>query len=153
MSPCQWTHGGIYSNAAPKKRLLQFPCFLESFFSVPQLGFAIAPLSFKQFNAYMMTATNSMRFPKTLLSHVFVNALVPFFYLLQREQKLSPLSRCKQLLSEIPPENNHVINLWENAGIHAKNAYETQALLEIFTDFCTNKKCLSCLIGIEILNR
>jgi hypothetical protein len=57
------------------------------------------------------------------------------------------------LLLEIPPEKNHIINLWKNAGIHPKNAFESQALLEIFTDFCTNKKCLSCVIGNEVLNR
>ena len=153
MSPCQWTQGGIYSHASPKKRLLQFTIFLQAFYSVPELGSTISPMNFKHFSAYMMNSANSTRFPVSFLCHVFVNALVPFFYLSQRKKGIHALNQCKQLLLEIPPEKNHVINLWNHAGIYAKNALETQALLEIFTDFCTNKKCLSCAIGNEILNR
>jgi hypothetical protein len=153
MRSCQWTQGGIYSNASPKKRVLQFPVFLESFFYSSELGSTIAPMSLKNFIRHMMDSPKSAYFPASFLSHVFVNALVPFFYVYQLKQGLPTLNKCRQLLLEIPPEKNHIINLWKNAGIHPKNAFESQALLEIFTDFCTNKKCLSCVIGNEVLNR
>jgi hypothetical protein len=38
-------------------------------------------------------------------------------------------------------------------GIKAKNAYDTQALLELKNNYCAKKRCLHCAIGIKILKR
>jgi hypothetical protein len=44
-----------------------------------------------------------------------------------------------------------VIKKWKEFGVKPKNAAESQAFLEIFNEFCTNKKCLSCAIGQQLL--
>lgn len=153
MSSGQWTQGGIYSSASPKNRVRQFPVFLETFFHTPELGSSIAPMSLKNFIGFMSKRAKSSCFPVSFISHLFVNAMIPFFYIYLSKRGYPALDTCKHLLVEIPPEKNHIIKLWKNAGIYAKNAFESQALLEIFTDFCTNKKCLSCEIGNKILHR
>ena len=37
-------------------------------------------------------------------------------------------------------------------GVKIKKAYDSQALLEIYNDFCSRKKCLSCVVGDKIIN-
>jgi len=38
-------------------------------------------------------------------------------------------------------------------GVHAENAYDSQALLQLKNEYCNNKKCLQCEIGIELLKK
>jgi hypothetical protein len=57
------------------------------------------------------------------------------------------------LLRQIPPEENGIIKKWRNYGIVPKNAAESQALLEIFNEFCVNKKCLTCTVGNKLLSK
>lgn len=61
------------------------------------------------------------------------------------------IDKAVALLSSLPPENNHVMNLWKDLGIRIKNAFDSQGLLELFNDFCSKKKCIGCSIGMQLL--
>jgi hypothetical protein len=49
------------------------------------------------------------------------------------------------------PESNQYIESFNNFGVKAKNASDSQALIQLFTNYCTHKKCLNCNIGHNIL--
>ncbi len=55
------------------------------------------------------------------------------------------------LLEQLPAEKNKIIRMWQQNGVYASNAFETQGLIELFQSFCVGKKCLNCNIGISIL--
>ena len=57
-----------------------------------------------------------------------------------------------QLLEQIESENNNVIKLWVEGGITPNNALQSQALLEVYNEYCKHKRCLDCSIGYKILN-
>lgn len=63
------------------------------------------------------------------------------------------IERAMQLLQELPAEDNHVLREWKELQLKAENAYDSQALLELFKEFCQPKKCLQCTIGLELLKR
>jgi hypothetical protein len=50
----------------------------------------------------------------------------------------------------LPPENNKVTREWRKIGLPIKNAYESQACLEIYQQFCKRKQCLACEVGKKI---
>ncbi|MNR25711.1 hypothetical protein D3C85_1428760 [compost metagenome] len=54
-------------------------------------------------------------------------------------------------MNEVSPEKNAVIDKFESFGIISKNAYETQTLLELKNEYCNNKACLRCALGIELM--
>lgn len=56
------------------------------------------------------------------------------------------------LLYSFPKEQNEVLSKWFKLGIHSNNALESQAILEIYSQLCMHKKCLSCPIGTELLS-
>jgi hypothetical protein len=56
------------------------------------------------------------------------------------------------MLHEIQPEKNVIIDKFKGFGLLAKNAFETQTLLQLKNEYCNLKKCLSCGIGIRLLN-
>jgi len=85
---------------------------------------------------------------------LIINAVVPL--LLAYAQWQGDDERCEKalnLLEELPPESNRYINQWTEAGITAKSAMDTQALLHLFKNYCQPHKCLRCRIGCWLLKR
>lgn len=56
------------------------------------------------------------------------------------------------LYQSLPAENNKYIRLWKKAGITARTAWDTQALLSLYRYRCQKRKCLECPVGIDILS-
>ena len=54
-------------------------------------------------------------------------------------------------LSEIKPESNSIIRQFNTSGITAENAMQTQALIQLKTNYCAKKQCLSCRFGHGLL--
>ena len=52
-----------------------------------------------------------------------------------------------KLLREIDPEENSIIKKWREQGVKARNAADTQALLQLSRSYCKAKKCTECLFG------
>ena len=56
-----------------------------------------------------------------------------------------------QLLSEVAPEKNAILDKFSSFGIKSKNAFETQSLLQLKNEYCNKSRCLECAIGIELM--
>ena len=56
------------------------------------------------------------------------------------------------LLREVKAENNVIIRHWKNLHAPTQNALQTQALLQLRTQYCDKKRCLHCTVGKNILN-
>ncbi|SEQ71694.1 DUF2851 family protein [Neolewinella agarilytica] len=61
--------------------------------------------------------------------------------------------RALALLRDLPAEDNKVLRKWNGLGFPAKNAGESQALLQLKTEFCDKSRCLECAIGRALLNQ
>lgn len=59
--------------------------------------------------------------------------------------------RAISLLEAIPAENNQYMRRWAEYGIKAHNAFDSQALLQIATEYCKSERCDECPIGRRIL--
>jgi hypothetical protein len=55
------------------------------------------------------------------------------------------------MLMQLKGEENSIIYKWAGLGMDVSNAANTQALLELKTNYCDAKKCLNCRIGNELL--
>ena len=49
--------------------------------------------------------------------------------------------------------NPVIISKFHEIGVSSKNAFDTQALLELKNNYCAPKRCLECAIGNTILKR
>lgn len=63
------------------------------------------------------------------------------------------MEQAMQLLEHLKPENNSITKKWAAAGKHPSHAFDSQALIGLYKNYCTKKNCLNCSIGIEILSR
>jgi hypothetical protein len=53
----------------------------------------------------------------------------------------------------IDKEENTIVRKWKEVGVSCKNAFDSQAVLEIYQQFCIKKQCLNCTVGIKLLNQ
>jgi hypothetical protein len=51
------------------------------------------------------------------------------------------------LLEDLPAEKNAMLDSWYGLGCTAQNAFESQAILHLATEFCAPKQCAQCNIG------
>lgn len=83
---------------------------------------------------------------------ILVNAVVPFLFACGQYQADEYLkTQAIDVLSEIPPEKNSLIEKWKKLKLPVLSAYDTQALIEQKNEFCDKKKCLICSIGNSLL--
>ena len=89
-----------------------------------------------------------------MLSDVLlINAVVPLLFSYGRyKDEESICQRALDLLSEIRAEDNAIIRMWESLGINAQSANDSQALLQLYNQYCLNKHCLNCQIGHKLLS-
>lgn len=60
--------------------------------------------------------------------------------------------KAMELLRELPAEKNVMIREWEQTGVKALSAADSQALLQLKLNYCSEKNCLSCNIGNRLIN-
>ena len=82
-----------------------------------------------------------------------INAIIPLRFAYARSQQKEITQELIDLAITITSEQNVIIEKFEVFGIHSKNVYESQALLELKKNYCDYKKCLECAIGHFILKK
>lgn len=61
--------------------------------------------------------------------------------------------RAISLLEAIPAENNQYLRRWYAYGIKAHNAFESQALLQLSTEYCREERCGECPLGAKLVEK
>ena len=89
-----------------------------------------------------------------MIDNLLINTIAPMLYSYGWFHKNDELQeRVLRWLDEIPQENNSIIEKWKKLGIGTETAISTQALLELKSQYCDNRKCLGCSIGNAILKK
>ena len=116
--------------------------------------FQVQPSAFWQehYSFQKKTKAKSAQLSSAFVDLLMINCVVPFIYAmgkqLGQEQKQKDVL---QFLENIKAEQNTIIRGWKQLGFKAKNAAQTQALIELKNELCNEKKCLFCTIGTEVL--
>jgi len=57
------------------------------------------------------------------------------------------------LLEELKAENNRIIRLWHQCGLDVNSAADSQALIQLKSEYCDRNDCLRCRFGYEYLKK
>jgi hypothetical protein len=90
----------------------------------------------------------------TAIHLIIINTVIPFIFVYGKNRKDQGLiDRSLRYLDQLPGEVNAVIRKWETLGMGARTAFNTQALIELKSNYCNHKKCLHCAIGNDLLKQ
>jgi hypothetical protein len=83
---------------------------------------------------------------------ITINSVIPFMFFYGKMLGKPDISeRAVEWLEQLPSEKNHIINNWAGEGINARNALESQALIELTNNYCKHKRCLNCRVGNQVM--
>ncbi|MCX7863124.1 MAG: DUF2851 family protein [Bacteroidales bacterium] len=92
------------------------------------------------------------RMGKSFIHLIFINSVLPFIFIYAKEKQNTSLQEWViNIFEQIPSEKNHIIKFWHEANIIPKNAFQSQALLYLYEQFCKPRFCLRCNIGTYLL--
>lgn len=88
---------------------------------------------------------------KSFLDLVIINSIIPIQFAYSNIRGESISEDLIELMNQIAPEKNAIIDKFDSFGMQSKNAFETQTLLELKNEYCNHKACLKCAVGMELL--
>ena len=82
-----------------------------------------------------------------------INTIIPlqFAYAKSRGKEIS--EGLIQILEDVAPEKNAIMDKFSSFGIKSRNAFESQSLLQLKNEYCNKSRCLECAIGMELLKK
>jgi hypothetical protein len=90
---------------------------------------------------------------KSFVDLIIINTILPLQFAYAQSQGKENSDELIGLLYELSPEKNAVLDKFASFGIVAKNAFESQSLLQLKNEYCNKSKCLECAIGMELLGK
>jgi hypothetical protein len=89
---------------------------------------------------------------ETAVYNIIINVVIPF----KTARYMAGLSEGFPnepfaLLEKLPAEINKISKEWERASIKMKTAFDSQAGIELYNQYCLKRKCLYCSIGTYII--
>ncbi len=88
----------------------------------------------------------------TAVYNIIINVVIPFKmarYLAGLEEGFP--EEAFELLEQLPAELNKISKQWTAVGVKMKTGFDSQAGIELYSQYCLKRKCLYCTIGTYII--
>jgi len=93
------------------------------------------------------------RLTNQFIDLLIMNAIVPLKFCYDSYFGKEPSQEIIEVLRQLSPEKNTVVENFESIGLSSKDAFQTQARIQLYKQYCTQKKCLQCAVGTHLLNQ
>jgi hypothetical protein len=89
---------------------------------------------------------------ETTVYNILINVVIPFKMALYMGGLSGHFPEEQmELLEQLPAEINKVTKNFKNLGVKMKTGFDSQAAIELYTQYCLKRKCLYCNIGTYIV--
>ncbi len=120
---------------------------IKQFFEVTANDYWHYHYQFDEASAFKKKRTGT-----TMIDNIIINTVAPVLFAYgsyHTENKYK--DKALQCLEEIAAEKNLITRGFEQLNIENKNAWDSQALIELKNEYCNRKRCLECSVGNNIL--
>lgn len=95
---------------------------------------------------------SSKNVSKKFIDLLIINTIVPLKFCYLKYKGLPINDSFLGILKRTAREENNIIDKYRNLGVSVENAKDSQALLQLHSNYCAKNKCLQCAVGSELLN-
>ena len=89
---------------------------------------------------------------KSTVNSLIINSVIPIMLAYAQWQRNDGLNeKAIYLLESLPAESNRYMEFWTACGIPLKNALDSQAMLQLYKEYCEPHKCMRCRLGCWLL--
>lgn len=100
------------------------------------------------------TTFKEKKLGRQMMNVIITNAIIPYLYVYASYHK-DKVQQQKLLdwLQKIAAEKNNITTGFQDLGIENKNAWDSQALIQLKKNYCDSKNCLNCAVGVSLLRK
>jgi len=152
-----WHFKGTRPKNFPTVRIKQFAHFVSCYdfdTSFTLLNSKDIKLEFYKMidNFWNEDFCESQKINKAFSNLLLINAVVPFLWFKSETLENETLKdKAIELLEQIPPETNKYLTKWKKYPVEVKNSFDSQSLLSLYRYYCSTKKCMTCSVGVKLL--
>lgn len=100
------------------------------------------------------SAEKPKRVGNHMINTIIINTIVPvlFAYGHQRQEQVYK-DKALRWLEALETEQNTITKSFAGCGIVSRSAFQSQALIELKSQYCDHKRCLDCAVGNVLLRK
>ena len=100
-----------------------------------------------------LSKTSQKKLTRAFIDLLIINTIIPLKFAYQKSIGVESFENLYEVLRQIQPEKNTLVDSFLNLGIHVKSAFDTQGLIQLKSNYCDKNNCLHCAIGNNILQQ
>jgi hypothetical protein len=166
MSRSQWKFHRLRPANFPPLRLAQFSSLLyrrQAIFSealeansygelVSLFSNTPSPYWLEHYQFGKASGKTTHEFGISSIHNILINTVTPVLAAYGRQHDNQAfVDRAISILQAIPSEENRITKTWKAVGMCARSAFDSQALIELYNNFCRKNSCLNCNIGASLI--
>lgn len=98
-----------------------------------------------------LSKPSSKKISKQFIDLLIINTILPLRFCYLKNQGKAISDEFTKPIIGIAAEKNSIIKKYQNLGVLVDNGKDSQSLLELYTNYCIQNKCLECAVGAKLL--
>lgn len=94
---------------------------------------------------------STKKLSKKFIELLFINTVLPLKFYHSKSINKPIQDKIITMVSELRKEQNNIIDTYVALGLNVNNAMQSQAILQLYNNYCTKNKCLECAVGNHLL--
>ena len=90
---------------------------------------------------------------KKFIDLLIINTIMPIKFCYTQHLNEDANETIAAIASAIGKEENSIVSNFYKHGVSVENAMESQGVLQLYNEYCTQNKCLQCVIGTGLLTQ
>jgi hypothetical protein len=87
-----------------------------------------------------------------MIDNLLINSILPILFAYgQYNNETLYKEKALEWFRQVKAEQNNITKAFQSLSIENKDAFDSQALIQLKNEYCNNKRCLECAIGNKIL--
>ena len=103
------------------------------------------------YNFGVISQKREKRLTHNFVDLLLINTIIPLKFCYERQHGRDASEDILLLASTIAAEENSIVKKFNSIKEISKNAYHSQALLQLKSEYCDKNRCLQCAIGNSII--
>lgn len=91
------------------------------------------------------------RLTKKFIDLLLINTILPLKFCYAKHLGKDVGNEILHIVSKIKKEDNSIITNFKKLGLPIENAKDSQALLQLYHEYCSKNKCLQCAVGSRLI--
>ncbi len=100
-----------------------------------------------------ISAKSKKSLAKGFIDLIIINTILPLKFCYSKSIGKEINEELINVIQEVRNEKNTIINQFIKLDIECNSAMKTQALLELYNNYCSKNKCLQCAIGSHLIKQ